>query len=77
MSGPCGRYLFVSSGQRSVSRPEKGIFLAHTVIDSRGDIWTKSVSASRAHDNKPEQRDEREYLEEPVQFDLFQTECLE
>jgi hypothetical protein len=37
----------------------------HAVIVSRGGIWTKSVGrlASRAPDNKPEQRDKREYLE--------------
>jgi hypothetical protein len=34
--------------------------LAHAVIDSPGGIWMKSV---RAPDNKPEQRDERKYLE--------------
>jgi hypothetical protein len=36
-------------------------------------------SASRAPDNKPGQRDEREYLEyleKPVPFELFQPEYL-
>jgi hypothetical protein len=47
-----------SPGQRHAA-------LAHAVIDSRAGIWTKSVgrSVSRSPDNKPEQRDEREYLE--------------
>jgi hypothetical protein len=34
-------------------------------------------SASRAPDNKPEQRDELEYLKYPVPLDLFRTEYLE